>query len=227
MSSYLDPMLDSMQAAADPENAPGMAAYLRDQFACLGIKTPVRRALLKQFLAAYGLPPLEELPAVVEELWTLPYREYQYNGIDILRKMQKKLTPEFVPTLEWLILSKSWWDTVDLLASNMVGTIFASYPEVRQTAVQRWRASENIWLRRTTLIFQLKYRDRTDVPLLFSLIDENLTDSEFFIQKAIGWALREYSKTDAAAVRDFVGKRELSPLAHREALKWLNRQMNP
>ena len=224
MSSYLQPLIESMAGAADVQNAQPMAAYLRDQFPCLGIKSPQRRELLRAFLKEYGLPAVGEMPLVARELWELPEREHQYNALDILRRQQKKLGPDFVPTLEWLVTTKSWWDTVDALASNTAGTIFANYAEARDTAVQRWRFVENIWLRRTTLLFQLKYRDKTDVPLLFSLIEENLEDKEFFIQKAIGWSLREYSKTDETAVRDFVARTDLSPFAEREALKWLKRQ---
>lgn len=224
MSDYLQPLQESMTQAANPELALGMAAYMRDQFVFLGIKSPERRALLSAFLAMYGLPDAQDAPAVAQALWKLPQREHQYNALDILRRLQKKLTPDFVPTLEWLITTKSWWDTVDGLATNTAGPIFAAYPQARETAVQQWRAEPNIWLRRTTLLFQLKYKDKTDVPLLFSLIEQNREDDEFFIQKAIGWALREYSKTDATAVRRFVARSQLSSLAEREALKWLKRQ---
>ena len=213
-----------MAEAADAHNAAQMAAYLRNQFPFLGIKSPQRRELLKAFLREYGPPALDDTASVAKELWGQTVREHQYNALDILRRQQKKLGPEFVPTLEWLIITKSWWDTVDGLASNIAGPIFAGYPETRATAVRQWRSVENIWLRRTTLLFQLKYKDKTDAPLLFSLIEENLLDKEFFIQKAIGWALREYSKTDETAVREFVANTELSPLAEREALKWLKRQ---
>ena len=224
MSDYLQPLITSMAEAADAHNAAQMAAYLRNQFPFLGIKSPQRRELLKAFLREYGPPALDDTASVAKELWGQTVREHQYNALDILRRQQKKLGPEFVPTLEWLIITKSWWDTVDGLASNIAGPIFAGYPETRATAVRQWRSVENIWLRRTTLLFQLKYKDKTDAPLLFSLIEENLLDKEFFIQKAIGWALREYSKTDETAVREFVANTELSPLAEREALKWLKRQ---
>lgn len=224
MSDYLQPLITSMAEAADAHNAAQMAAYLRNQFPFLGIKSPQRRELLKAFLREYGPPALDDTASVAKELWGQTVREHQYNALDILRRQQKKLGPEFVPTLEWLIITKSWWDTVDGLASNIAGPIFAGYPETRATAVRQWRSVEDIWLRRTTLLFQLKYKDKTDAPLLFSLIEENLLDKEFFIQKAIGWALREYSKTDETAVREFVANTELSPLAEREALKWLKRQ---
>lgn len=224
MDPYLQPLVASMNAAADPQTALQMAAYMRDQFPFLGIKSTPRRDILKRFVAEYGLPGREEAADVARALWALPEREHQYNAVDILRRLQKKLGPDFVPHLQWLITTKSWWDTVDGLASWIAGPIFAAYPDAGAAAVSRWRAAEDIWLRRTTLLFQLGYKDKTDVPLLFSLIEENREDSEFFIQKAIGWALREHSKRDATAVRLFVAEKELSPLAEREALKWLQRQ---
>jgi 3-methyladenine DNA glycosylase AlkD len=224
MSHYLQPLVDNMAAAANAENAVQMAAYMRDQFPFLGIKSPERRKVLSAFLKEAGLPDAEDMPAVARALWDLPEREHQYSAMDILRRGRKKLGPEFVSDLEWLITTKSWWDTVDGLAGWIAGALFNAYPEVRAETVSRWREQENIWLRRTTLLFQLKYKDRTDAPLLFSLIEQNLDDGEFFIQKAIGWALREYSKTDETAVRDFVARTELSPLGAREALKWLNNQ---
>ena len=221
MNTYLQPLIGSMTAVADPQQAVQMARYMRDQFAFYGIKSPLRREILSGFLREYGVPVVEDVPEVVQALWELPEREQQYNALDILIRLQKKLRPDFLPTLERLITTNSWWDTVDGLASNVSGTLFTNFPETGATAVQQWRSVDNIWLRRTTLLHQLKYKDKTNAPLLFSLIEENLDDKEFFIQKAIGWALREYSKTDETAVRAFVANNNLSPLAHREALKWL------
>jgi 3-methyladenine DNA glycosylase AlkD len=120
-----------------------------------------------------------------------------------------------------MIVTKSWWDTVDALAAHVVGTHFSRHPQVRAEYLSRWRHSDQIWLRRTTLLFQLRYKDRTDRDLVFALIDENLGSDEFFIQKAIGWALREYSKTDSQAVQEYVSATRLAPLSKREALKWL------
>jgi len=224
MTPYMQFLVESMAAEADEKNAVQMAAYMRDQFPFLGIKSPERRQVLSAFLKEAGMPDGEDMAGVARVLWDLPEREYQYSAIDILRRGQKRLGPAFVYDLEWLITTKSWWDTVDGLAGWIAGAIFSAYPEVGAEAVGRWRSQENIWLRRTTLLYQLHYKERTDAPLLFSLIEQNLADSEFFIQKAIGWALRDYSKTDETVVRDFVARTQLSPLAAREALKWLNNQ---
>ncbi|MBD0335470.1 MAG: DNA alkylation repair protein [Cyanobacteria bacterium Co-bin13] len=198
-----------------------MRRYMRDQFDFLGIKTPQRRALLKDFLARYGPPELAELEDWVLPLWALPQREYQYAALDLLERLIRRLPAEKLPLLEHLIVTKSWWDTVDMVASHLVGNLLARHPEIRDPVVERWRVSENFWLRRTTLLFQLHYKNRTDRQLLFALIQSNLESREFFIQKAIGWALREYSKHEPEAVLTFVEQTPLPALSQREALKWL------
>lgn len=221
MTNYLLPLQTAFEANANPADAAPMKKYMREQFEFLGIKTPLRRKLIKAFYAEHGLPPLAELQALVRQLWEIPYREYQYTALEFLTRRRRHLTPDYLPLLERLITSKSWWDTVDGLAAHQVGGLFARFPEIRDTHIGRWRRQENIWLRRTTLLFQLRYKEKTDEDLLFALIEENLADKEFFIQKAIGWSLREYSKSNPTAVQQFVAVTELSPLAQREALKWM------
>jgi 3-methyladenine DNA glycosylase AlkD len=157
-------------------------------------------------------------------MWALPEREYQYTAIGLLQGCQKKLVPGHVPLLEYLIVNKSWWDTVDGLAAHQVGRLFTAFPHIRDEHIGRWRRSDNIWLRRTAILFQLDYKAQTDEALLFDIIRENLDSKEFFIQKAIGWVLREYSKTNAESVVKFVNHTALPPLSHREALKWLKNQ---
>ena len=221
MQNYLLPLHKALMQHADPEKAIPMQEYMRNKFQYLGIKAPQRKEILKTFLQAYGLPSLEQVDAISRDLWEMPEREYQYVAMGILERMKKKLTAEFITTIEHLILTKSWWDTVDMLASHNVGTLFANHPAVREEYVAKWRVSDNIWLRRATLLFQLKYKANTDIDLLFALIEENRDSDEFFIQKAIGWVLREYSKVDNTAVIDYVAKTNLAPLSEREALKWM------
>ena len=221
MGDYLAPLQEAFEANANAENAGPMKKYMRGKFDYLGIKTPQRRALIKDFFAAYGPPPMDELEELLQRLWAMTYREYQYTAIGFLDRRKRYLTAEMIPLLEQLITTKSWWDTVDGLAANQVGHVLARFPEMRDEFIGRWRREENFWLRRTTLLFQLRYKDETDEALLFALISENLDDKEFFIQKAIGWSLREYSKSNPEAVQQFVAKTELSGLAHREALKWM------
>ncbi|NEQ43721.1 MAG: DNA alkylation repair protein [Leptolyngbya sp. SIOISBB] len=227
METYLTDLKQLYQQQANPEQAEPMKKYMRNQFEFLGLKSPQAKTLFKQFLAKNGLPNLEQLAAIVRELWTWPEREYQYVALNLLDKSQKQLTLDQLPLLEHLITTKSWWDTVDSLASHNVGKLLSQYPERCDRLIEPWRQSDNIWLRRTTLLFQLGYKTQTDEALLFAIVNENRASSEFFIQKAIGWALREYSKTAPDVVIAFVEATELAPLSRREALKWLKNKGYP
>jgi 3-methyladenine DNA glycosylase AlkD len=221
MHPYVLALRNHLTPHADPLQAGPMKAYMRGQFDYLGIKTPRRVELVKAFIAEHGLPEIPELGAVERDLWALPEREFQYIAVGLLERTLKKLPPEFIATVETLIVTKSWWDTVDTLASNIIGPLFKRYPGQRADYLPRWRQSDNFWLRRTAILFQLDYKEETDFPLLCDILHENLGSSEFFINKAIGWVLREYSKTDPEAVRRFVADTPLESLSRREALKWL------
>lgn len=222
MYPYVKAIKALFEQNADPAQAPAMKQYMRGQFEYLGIKTPQRGALLKELHAAHPLPEIGELDAVLRELWGLPEREFQYAGIALLGRFDRRLPSGFAETLQYLICTKSWWDTVDGIAAGTVGAHFRRYPAVRRKYLARWRKEENVWLRRTTLLFQLNYREDTDFDLLSALIHENLGSREFFIHKAIGWALRQYARTDPGAVRRFVAAhQDLHPLSRREAAKHL------
>ena len=220
MHPYVVSLKDWFEKHANPSQAAPMKRYMRDQFEYLGIKTPQNKALLKQFVSEHGLPPMEHLDVILRELWSLPQREFQYLAMSLLSRFEKKLEPNFVTTLEYLIVTKSWWDTVDALASHPIGTHFKRYPDIKKKYLNKWRKSDNIWLRRTTLLFQLGYKQETDFDLLCEIINENLGSEEFFINKAIGWALRQYAHTNPGPVKKFVkATKELNPLSRREALK--------
>ena len=171
---------------ADPAQATPMRRYMRDQFEYLGIKTPQRVALLNEFIKESGLPPITQLDAISRDLWSLPQREFQYAATSFLGKLENKLVPEFITTIEYLLITKSWWDTVDTIAGGIVGPYFKRFPKVREKYLKKWRKSDNFWLRRTTLLFQLGYKKETDFDLLCEIIHENLGSDEFFINKAIG-----------------------------------------
>ena len=199
-----------------------MKKYMRDQFEYLGIKTPESVALQKEFYAKNGLPKIAELDTILRDLWMLPHREFQYVAVGLLGRCEGQIPAKFIKTIEYLIVTKSWWDTVDSIAGGAVGVHFLRFPEVRETYLPKWRASDNFWLRRTTILFQLGYKQNTDFDLLCDIIRENLRSKEFFINKAIGWALRQYARTDPKAVKKFVNAtKELSPLSRREAMKHL------
>jgi 3-methyladenine DNA glycosylase AlkD len=167
------------------------------------------------------LPPAADLDEILRDLWSLPQREFQYAAMNLLDKFEKNLPEKFISTLEYLIITNSWWDTVDALASHTVGTHFKRFPKTRTKSLRKWRLSKNMWLRRTAILFQLGYKKETDFNLLCEIIRENLGSDEFFINKAIGWALRQYAYTDPQAVKRFVNATDLHPLSRREAMKHL------
>jgi 3-methyladenine DNA glycosylase AlkD len=221
MHSYIKPLVQLFESHSNVANAGPMAKYMRNQFPFLGIKSPERRTLAARFFREYGSPQLQELPLIIVSLWELPEREYQYFAVDLLDKRLKQLSVDYIGLLEQLITDKSWWDTVDGIATNLAGGLLRIYPGERDRYINSWRLSDNFWLRRTAILFQLNYKQETDAGLLYRIISENSDSPEFFIQKAIGWALREFSKTDSASVTEFVAQTELPSLSRREALKWL------
>lgn len=224
MYSYIKSMMVLYENHADAQNAGPMKRYMRGQFEYLGIKSPQLGDLLKELISARGLPKVTELGAIARELWALPQREYQYTAIALIRKLEKQLPEEFAGTFEYLIVTKSWWDTVDAISSDALGPHFKRFPMARKKYLTKWRKSDNFWLRRACILFQLSYKDETDFDLLCKIIRENLGSKEFFINKAIGWALRQYTRIDPQGVRKFVRETPLNPLSAREALKWLEKR---
>jgi 3-methyladenine DNA glycosylase AlkD len=220
MHPYVLSLKTLFEQNSDPAKAEPMKKYMRNQFEYLGIKSPELSALMREFIGQHKLPPLDQLDMISRDLWSLPQREFQYAAIGFLGKLEKKLEPETITTVEYLIITKSWWDTVDTIAGHTVGSLFKRFPTVKKKYLAKWRKSDNFWLRRTTLLFQLGYKKDTDFDLLCELIKENLDSDEFFINKAIGWALRQYAWTNPAPVKKFVkATKELNPLSRREALK--------
>ena len=209
------------EKAQNPDIAEGQKAYMKNLFPFLGIKAPVRDEIVKKHLKA--------IPATLESalaLWELEEREYQYASCMVLERYYKKATisQNDLSLIESLIQKKSWWDTVDWLAPKIAGLIFLKNLKLRSIC-DRWNESENMWLRRSSLICQLKWKEKTDHTRLFRYIDRLSHEKEFFIRKAIGWSLREYSKTNPKAVKNYVERQKetLSPLSYREAIKHLRK----
>lgn len=195
-----------------------MKAYMKDQFPYLGLSRPVRDELQRDFIKQkVKQPPIDW--AWITATYGQPEREFQYLAIDYLRKMEKKLQPGDLATLKNLICTKSWWDTVDSVSMS-VGTLAMRHPEVKRKLAE-WMEDDSRWVRRSAIIHQLKHRGKTDTSFLTDAIVKNLGSRDFFINKAIGWALREYSKTDPAWVRKFMASHTLAPLSIREGSKYL------
>jgi 3-methyladenine DNA glycosylase AlkD len=219
----LERLTTAFDAARDPERAPAMAKYMRDQFPFLGIPSPQQRALQREALAGLPPPTEAELTEALGRLWELPEREYQYAGLGLVARHIRVYGPGFIAVVERLVTTKSWWDTVDSLAKGGAGALVLRHPDLAAT-MDRWIDDENMWLQRTAILHQLGFKELTDAARLFRYCALRAGEQEFFIRKALGWALREYSKVDAEAVRAFVSEheRELSGLSKREALLWLN-----
>lgn len=217
-TALADRLTTAFTGEADTARAAAMAAYMRDLFPFLGLPTPVRRAASRPLLAETKGWPEADLAALARACWALPEREYQYFACDVLVKRAGSLSPDFVPVLRELVTTKSWWDTVDALASRVAGPLVTAHPRLL-TVMDAWIAEEDFWLARIALLHQLTYKAATDAGRLFAYCERRAGDGEFFVRKAIGWALREYAKTDPDAVRAFVARTALSGLSRREALR--------
>lgn len=201
------------------ENAVPMAKYMKNQFPFLGLKKPDRTALSKGFLNEKKKDKEIDWDFIFR-CYELPEREFQYLAIDYMSKVANLFQPDDMKKIEKLITKKSWWDTVDAI-SPIVGHIAMKYPEIKETILTKWMESDNIWLKRVSILFQLKYKDKTDTEFLKKAILKNANTNEFFINKAIGWALREYSKTNKEWVRSFIENNKLSKLSVREGSKYI------
>jgi len=224
MHPYSERLEAYFRAHAKVEEAIPMASYMRDHFPFLGIRTPERNQLTREFMQANPLPKGNELVQIAGDVWALPEREFQYIAMVLYEKHRKHAEQSHIDILEGLVIDKSWWDTVDLIASRLIGFHLAKYPELIAPYTERWIASDNFWLQRAALLYQLSYKQNTDEARLFRYIRHLAEEKEFFIRKAIGWALREYSKTNETVVRKFVAETELSPLSQKEALKYVERK---
>ncbi|MDQ2943574.1 MAG: DNA alkylation repair protein [Candidatus Dormibacteraeota bacterium] len=212
-----------MVAAADPAKAPGMQAYMKSTMPYYGIHSPQVEAICKKVFAEHPFPSCREWRAAILELWRgARYREERYAAIRLISLKQHRefWTPELMPMLEEMIVNGAWWDYVDEL-SHVVGDLLRSHPKQIRPIMREWSKDSNLWKRRVSIICQISFKRETDVELLYANIEPNLADRDFFIRKAIGWALRAYAWTDPDEVFSYVSKHEaeLSGLSRREALK--------
>lgn len=221
-NAYAKNLRQVVEKHRNEEEAAKMSKYMRNQFEYLGVRAPILRGLAKEFIKENGLPHKDEFKEVIEVLWAYPEREFQIAGLYIMDKMIKTILVTDLAILEFMITNKSWWDTVDHIAKHHAGKYFSVYPG-ELGRIDDWLESGNIWLIRSAILFQLGYKADTVEELLSSIIIRSLGTKEFFINKAIGWALREYGKTNPEYTLDFVSRHPLSPLSKREALKILQK----
>lgn len=203
--------------------AEGMSLYMKNKFSYLGIKKPTRANIQKDWFTKIPTNLLREQKwELVYELWQKEHREFHYVAMDYLRRWKdKEINFDDAEQIEFLLTNHTWWDSVDTLASNYLSRYMRLFPVKRDLLIEKWRESENMWLRRSCLIFQLRYKEDTNFELMKDLICQFKSEKEFFIQKAIGWCLREYAKTQPVLVKDFVDESGIKGLAKREALKYI------
>lgn len=222
LADELPAIVGELAAAADGERARAMAAYMRDQFEFFGVGASARREISKRAMRTAKRADAADLIAFADAAWSDRHRELQYVACDALRAGAGGLGATDLPAVRRYLTTKPWWDTVDALAAHVVGPMAGRFPTL-VASMDEWIDGDDLWLARTAILHQLRYRERTDARRLFDYCDRRAGDREFFIRKAIGWALREHARVDAEAVRAYVASRgaRLSPLTRREATKHL------
>jgi 3-methyladenine DNA glycosylase AlkD len=223
-----DALLTRLRAAlrevADPARAPAMQAYMKSSMPYHGVPTPALRTLCKRVFADVALPTAEEWRRQVLAIWQgAEFREERYAAIDLagIRRAAPFQTLAALPMYEEMIVSGAWWDYVDAIASHRIGLLLRRFPDQMKPIMREWSLSDDLWKRRTSIICQLGFKAETDLELLYACIEPSLSSREFFLRKAIGWALRQHAWTDSAEVVRYVSANQdrLSPLSRREALK--------
>jgi 3-methyladenine DNA glycosylase AlkD len=224
MSDYINKLRILLEKYANPHKGEMMAQYLKDKVKFLGISAPDRKKLFKLFFNTFPIPSYSDSKILAKELFVLPEREFGYFAIELLAKHKKKWIPTDIVFFETLLLTRPWWDTTDVLNAKILSVFFKKYPNLAPSITDAWSKSDDIWLKRVSIIFQLSYKQNTDLELLERHILENAENNDLFIQKAIGWALREYSKTDYRWVLNFViqNSTKLKASSKREAIKWID-----
>ncbi|WPR70631.1 DNA alkylation repair protein [Flavobacterium sp. NG2] len=218
--SFINSLEATFQTNSNPENAIAMSKYMKNKFPFFGIKTPDRRQLLS-VLWKENKQEIQSNPRKIARiLFSKPEREFHYCAIEILiKELKNNFQEDDIHLIEELITTNSWWDSVDTISKYILGGYLSQFPQNITKIISKFSKSNNLWLNRSTILFQLGYKTKTDFELLKKICITHQNSKEFFIQKAIGWALREFAKTDSQAVKEFVLVNNLKPLSRKEALK--------
>jgi 3-methyladenine DNA glycosylase AlkD len=215
--SFVGATKDAFYALKNPENAHWMRQYMRNKYQFIGIKKPEQALVFKDIYKKFG--KAEDWYEVSSELFAMPEREFQYVAMAYLLKAKNSWDSRVPLLVHRWVDDNSWWDVVDVLGPKVLGLYFQRFPQERSEWISIWMKSPNFWHQRLCILFQLDYKKNTDVTHLSTIILSLNTSKEFFIQKAIGWSLRQYARTDPEWVLDFVDNHPLMPLSKREALK--------
>lgn len=222
MVSLINQLEHEFLTAADASYAQWQKAYLKHQFQFIGLRKPIRTRIQKEIFKQLSISSQKELIDLIIYLWQKPQREFKHAAIDVSRKYEKLWNVEMLSLFEYMVRTHSWWDTVDTVAVHLIGKLVKKHPELNKT-MDIWIVDDFMWIRRTALLHQLIVKKTIDREKLFEYCEKTMHEKEFFIRKAIGWVLREYSKIDKKTVADFLYKNQytLSPLSKREGSKYL------
>ena len=220
---------ERLAKAADPDKAPAMQAYMKTDMPFYGVKKAGRTGILRELVKEYRPDSADSYRKLVLALWNLHHREEKYLALGVARHFEDHIVPTQFDLYCRLIVEGAWWDLVDEVASNLIRHLVVEYPAESWPVVDRWIEDDDMWLRRTALICQVGAKDHTDPDRLFTFCAARAHEEEFFIRKAIGWALREYAKTDPDAVAGFINAHrvELSGLSYREGSKHIGHLVAP
>lgn len=199
-----------------------MEGYMRHLFPFYGVKSQPRKEIVKSSVKQFPIQSKSELITTFETLWKEEKRELHHIAMDLGERYKKFFDASSLSFFEKMICKNSWWDSIDRIAPTLVGSLLQKHPEL-VPEMDRWIEDENMWIRRSALIYQLKYKEKTNEKRLFTYCESRMHEEDFFIRKAIGWVLRQYARTNPKSVHKFVEKNrsELSPLSYREASKYL------
>lgn len=221
--AFINQLENAFQKKSNIENASAMAKYMKNKFAFFGIKTTERRLIFKTIWKQNQQEVAENARTIASALYAKEQRELHYCAIEILiKELKGNYKKEDISLIEKLLTVNSWWDSVDTISKYILGEYLIEFPDCIEKTIEKFSNSDNMWLNRSVILFQLDYKKETDFDLLKTICIQHQSSTEFFIRKAIGWALREYAKTDSEAVKNFVLVNNLKPLSRKEALKNLS-----
>ena len=218
--AFINQLETTFQTHENTENSQAMAKYMKNHFAFYGIKTTDRRLLLKEIWNANKDEIKKDVQNIATSLYTKKQRELHYCAIEIvIRECKGNYKKSDIHFIEKLLTTNSWWDSVDIISKYILGQYLLEFPDAVEDTIEKFSNSDNLWLNRSAILFQLGYKEKTDFDLLKAICLQHKNSTEFFIQKAIGWSLREYAKTNTHQVIDFVATSNLKPLSKKEAVK--------
>lgn len=220
--NFKEELVKELKSNSNRETAIPMENYMKNNFPFLGIKTEKRRAIFKAVYEKHKPEIKLNYREITWQLYQEKEREIHQCAIDLIQKeIKKEFVVEDIQFIEKLIITNSWWDSVDTIAKYLVGGYLEQFSTETLKVIERFSDSENMWLNRTAIIFQLGYKANTNFDLLKAECEKHKHSNEFFIQKAIGWALRDYSRFNPIGVKEYVNSTNLKPLSQREALRLL------